>query len=237
MTHEEQTSQTSASERALERSRAWLRHYPAQTLEHLVHKGPTGINLETLLSCARFALAEQDRGLYCPTCGIWSDEPSSDAGSFCGEWDAAGNPCTGELEPYVGQTIHIETFRADSFRSVKMREPVVKIYRSGLRSDSFALATTAANADEFLREAGIALANVADDLLGGEGLLREDGSIAALLPQICAVWAKLSGYKADTVHERRVLVVGEPNPEAHMKWLNAPPDATADPTPEVMATT
>jgi hypothetical protein len=47
-------------------------------------------------------------------------------------------------------------------------------------------------------------------------------SSSHLLPQIVAIWAKLSGYKGSEVSEQRTLVAGRPNPQAHMQLLGEP---------------
>jgi len=95
---------------------------------------------------------------------------------------------------------------------------MVKFYKSSEKggNGAFATATTAVDAEEFLRECACELETV---LTGQAGDL--EFAFNALLPQMCELWAKLKGYKAE-VFERRLLVVGEPMPEAHMACLNAP---------------
>jgi hypothetical protein len=103
------------------------------------------------------------------------------------------------------------------------REPIVKIFKDRGKggNGAFAIATTAHDAGEFLREAALEIAAL--DLIDGDA----EFTLDALLPQVCAVWAKLNGYKSDSVHERRVLIVGEPNPESHMDCLNMRQEALA----------
>lgn len=104
------------------------------------------------------------------------------------------------------------------FRRASMREPVVKFYKSTEKggNGTFATSTTATEPDDFLRECAAEMEAVVTDRAGDLTFTFE-----ALLPQICELWAKLRGYKADGVFERRLLVVGEPMPEAHMTCLNA----------------
>lgn len=98
-----------------------------------------------------------------------------------------------------------------------MREPVVKFYKDlgPGGNGAFATATTATEPEEFLRECAHEMDPLITGLVGDLQFTFE-----ALLPQICELWAKLNGYKADSVFEKRMLVVGEPNPEAHMRCLN-----------------
>jgi hypothetical protein len=98
-----------------------------------------------------------------------------------------------------------------------MREPIVKVFKDEKGNGAFAMATMAKDASEFLQEAAKSIANLPE--LVGDGEFTLEG----LLPQVCAIWAKLQGYKADAVFERRVLIAGQPNPEAHMRLLNQSP--------------
>jgi hypothetical protein len=107
-----------------------------------------------------------------------------------------------------------------------MREPIVKVFKDEKNNGSFAIATTAKDAPEFLAEASRAIANLPE--LIGDGEFTLEG----LLPQVCAIWAKMQGYKADSVYERRVLIAGQPNPEAHMRLLNQPIEVAASHEPE-----
>lgn len=103
-------------------------------------------------------------------------------------------------------------------RGYFMRDAVVKFYKSSEKggNGAFATATTATDADEFLRECAKEIEAV---ITARHGDI--EFTFNAVFPQICELWAKLKGYKAD-VFERRLLVVGEPMPEAHMDCLNAP---------------
>jgi hypothetical protein len=100
-----------------------------------------------------------------------------------------------------------------------MREPTVKIYRNNDSPEltSMAVTSTATDADEFLRELANELPAVVASMNGDQQF-----AFAKLLPQVCELWAKYRGYKADGVFERRMLVTGEPNPEAaQMMRMNA----------------
>lgn len=111
------------------------------------------------------------------------------------------------------------------FREEKIvkREPVVKFYKNFENNGTFAMSTTAATPGEFLGACAEELPAVISGRFGDE-----EFTFMELLPQICQLWAKLNGYKAETVFERRVLTVGEPMPEAHMTYLNAPSVVTED---------
>ena len=101
-----------------------------------------------------------------------------------------------------------------------MHEPVVKFYkdRGEGGNGAFATSTTATSGDEFLQGCAEVLPAVLGALAGDE-----EFTFAGLLPQICEIWAKLNGYKSESVFEQRRLTVGEPNPEAHMDYLNNEP--------------
>lgn len=118
-------------------------------------------------------------------------------------------------------------------------EPVVKIFRSSDRfNPRWAVTTTAKDADEFLREAATEIAGViVQEENGGHWLLGDERAMQAILPMICSVWAKLNGYKAEGVSERRVLIAGEPNPEGQMDCVNkqTPAGIQIDTVPEAVA--
>jgi hypothetical protein len=90
---------------------------------------------------------------------------------------------------------------------VAMHEPIVKFFK-GTNNGAMATATTATDPDEFLRACAEEFPTALRARLGDE-----EFTCGELLPQICLIWAKLNGYKADTVFEQRRLVVGEPSPE------------------------
>lgn len=100
------------------------------------------------------------------------------------------------------------------------REPIVKFYkdRSKGGNGAFATVTTATTPEEFLQNAANSMALAALQFDGDM-----DFTFAALLPQICEIWAKLRGYKSDIVTERRMLMVGDPNPDAHMDLVTGEP--------------
>lgn len=79
----------------------------------------------------------------------------------------------------------------------------------------YATATTCTDPDRFIDAVGwelpVALNNI--------GTRTESGA-AELIGQICELWAKLKGYKAEHVYEERRLVVGMPSPENSMVCLN-----------------
>lgn len=91
------------------------------------------------------------------------------------------------------------------------REPIVTIYDNG-NNGSTAIVTSATTPDEFLSECAAAVELAVVDW-EGDVMYR----MTYLLPQICDIWAKLKGYKSETVAERRVLCVGEASPERHMR--------------------
>lgn len=103
--------------------------------------------------------------------------------------------------------------------SAFVREPVVKFYKNFSQggNGAFATVTTARDADEFLR-------CCADEMTFVVAYQENDLNFAldALLPQICSLWAKLSGYKADDVFERRVLTAGAADPSESMVFINNP---------------
>lgn len=90
------------------------------------------------------------------------------------------------------------------------REPVVKFYDSG-NNGSTAIMTTATEPGEFLSECAD-LMDVACARWEGDWAFK----FGEILPQICEVWAKLKGYKTEGIVERRVLCIGEPDPERSM---------------------
>jgi hypothetical protein len=102
------------------------------------------------------------------------------------------------------------------------REPLVKFYkdRSNGGSGGFATTTTVDDPEKFLRAVSAVLPHALAVTAGDEVFTLE-----ALLPQICEIWAKLKGYKADRVFEERLLVVGTPHPEQSMAYLNDAPRA------------
>lgn len=93
------------------------------------------------------------------------------------------------------------------------REPGVTFYKDG---DHFATVTNTNEPDEFLTECSAALEVAIENHLGDVQF-----QLNGLLPQICEIWAKLKGYKADRVYEQRILIAGAPNPSAHMRPMNA----------------
>lgn len=98
-------------------------------------------------------------------------------------------------------------------------DPKVQFFKEG---DSFATVTSAIDADEFL--AGCARVLPAALALHPHD---EEFQLDGLLPQVCMIWAKLRGYKADGVFEQRLLIAGTPNPGAHMQLMvPAVPPAT-----------
>ena len=107
------------------------------------------------------------------------------------------------------------------FREVPMpvHEPLVKFYKCFEKggNGAFALSTTAETPEDFLQACAHELGSVLERLEGDW-----EFTFDAVLPQICQVWAKLRGYKADDVHERRMLVIGEPLPDSSMTCLNVP---------------
>jgi hypothetical protein len=99
-----------------------------------------------------------------------------------------------------------------------MREPIVKIFKSTGKNAEYAITTTAKDREEFIREFTLEL-NVLIEQSRSEGTV---GAVdEQLQDQMYLIASKLDGYKAEGVFERRVLIVGEPNPEAHMRCLNA----------------
>lgn len=110
------------------------------------------------------------------------------------------------------------------FRGQEMHDSVVKIYkdRSKGGNGGFAITTTATTPEEFLsefaHELDLCVANFTGDL---------EFTFQVLLPQICQLWAKLNGYKADGVFESRILTTGEPMPAAHMDLVNRPRSGSA----------
>jgi hypothetical protein len=104
-----------------------------------------------------------------------------------------------------------------------MREPVVKFYKDFEKggNGAFATSTTATDAEEFLRQCAVEMEPLINDRLGDLEFTFE-----AILPQICDLWAKLRGYKAEGVFEKRYLVAGAPDPESHMKCVNVHADAS-----------
>jgi hypothetical protein len=141
-----------------------------------------------------------DRG-YCNACGVEYRGLAVLGDGFCSRCEAA----------------RVVNLADVPLEKMMQREPIVKIFKDYENNGHFAMATTASDAGEFLREVAIEIACL--ETMNGDA----EFTLDALLPQVCAVWAKLNGYKAEGVHERRVLIVGEPNPESHMTWMNEPP--------------
>lgn len=129
---------------------------------------------------------------------------------------------SGEWRLFAGDDGFEPIFRKDH----RMREPIVKFYKSFEKAGNgaFATSTTATDADEFLRQCAMEMEPLVADRLGDLQFTFE-----ALLPQICELWAKLHGYKADGVYEKRYLVAGTPDPEAHMQCVNVSVDAMSTP--------
>lgn len=99
-----------------------------------------------------------------------------------------------------------------------MREPIVKFYKSFEKggNGAFAITTRARSADEFLSECAAELESVVNNRQGDLHF-----TFANLLPQICALWTSLQdGEKAKGVFERRMLVIGDPIPEASMTLIS-----------------
>ena len=111
-----------------------------------------------------------------------------------------------------------------------MREAIVKVYKDGSKggNGAFAMTTTATDPDEFLRELAVTLEVVLEHTRGDWQF-----TLCYLLPQTCDLWAKLKGYKADSVFERRLLTVGAPMPEAHMSCLNEAWEPVLDEEPNL----
>jgi hypothetical protein len=129
--------------------------------------------------------------------------------------------------PYHRRTMYTWRQRGIQEASMHTREPIVKIYKDRGKggNGAFAVTTTAAEPDEFLRECASVLEHVA-------GVCRFDLEFTfnALLPQVCELWAKLKGYKTERVYERHQLAIGSPNPESEMDYLN---DEEPEPEPEL----
>jgi hypothetical protein len=98
---------------------------------------------------------------------------------------------------------------------LEMREPVVRFYKSFAKGMNGVVSTTttARTADEFFESASRQLWVCLQQCEGDEQFMLQQ-----LLPQMCELWARLKGYKSN-VTERRVLIAGEPYPEAHMTEL------------------
>ena len=101
------------------------------------------------------------------------------------------------------------------------REPLVKFYK-GENNGEFATATSVSDPSDFLVGCAMEIEAVITDRFGDL-----EFTFQVLLPQICEVWAKLKGYKADGVFEKRYLIAGEPNPEAHMRCVNVAKEVKA----------
>lgn len=95
------------------------------------------------------------------------------------------------------------------------REPVVIFYK-GDNNGSFAISTTARDADEFIRECAREFPHLTAVF---EGDL--DFTFNEVLPLLVDIWAKLKGYKADSVFEQKRLVAGDPMPEIHMAKVHS----------------
>jgi len=77
--------------------------------------------------------------------------------------------------------------------------------RSKGGNGSFVIRTDAESVESFLGEAGWALRETLEATKGDEEFTMEH-----CLPLICSLYAKLKGYKDDTVYESRQLLVGAP---------------------------
>lgn len=160
----------------------------------------------------------------CNTCSCYYD--ASLLGQECGDC-----PESDPARRCLGVIVLDETTyrRKKRLEDAAMLEPKVKFYQSpdGLgRPDTFATATTTADADEFLRVCAAELGLVLNGRVRGtEDAVQSEAQLLALLPQICQIWARLKGYKSEGVFEKRIIVAGTPNPEAHMEVLNAPTEA------------
>lgn len=164
------------------------------------------------------------------------------------EFDPTAGLTPGPMRPMAGPEGHLARLAVGALtmgalvgdttmrigeKTMQTRQPTVLFYKDG---DHFSTVTTAVEADDFLRacaeELPFALAHHEGD---------EEFQLQYLLPHICDLWAKLRGYKAERVFEKRVLIAGEPNPPGYMTLMNPPRpvidlegrnrvDATADGT-------
>jgi hypothetical protein len=87
---------------------------------------------------------------------------------------------------------------------------------------AFAITTTATDPRVFLEEAAQALA-----LTMSATIPDQEFTLQGVLPRLCAIWAKLSGYKAPDVYEERLLICGPPDPTAYMTLLSTAEQAAA----------
>jgi hypothetical protein len=82
----------------------------------------------------------------------------------------------------------------------------VEIYK-GDNNGAFMIQTNHADPDSFLEQAGERLLATLNELQGDE-----DFTMSHALPLICAVWAKLKGYRSEGVVEQKLLTAGDPQP-------------------------
>ncbi len=102
-----------------------------------------------------------------------------------------------------------------------MRNVVVKFYKDLAKgtNGAVAISTTAKDAEEFIREVVVEMP-IYLAACGAASKANTEFALSQILSQICELWAKLRGYKADGVFERRLLISGEPTPESHMVLMN-----------------
>jgi hypothetical protein len=134
----------------------------------------------------------------------WNSEGRAPLRWRSGEWQLVEG--TDGFEPIFKKAEH-------------MSEPIVKFYKDEGKggNGAFATVTTAREPDEFLRECASEMEALISDRAGDL-----EFTFFAVLPQICDLWAKLKGYRAEGVYEKRLLIAGEPDPEAHMRCMNVP---------------
>ena len=87
------------------------------------------------------------------------------------------------------------------------RRGKVEIYKDQGKggNGTFTTVTTESDAGRFLETAAMGLLSAIHATPGDEEL-----TVLGVLPQICELWAKLKGYRADVYEEKR-LIVGQPN--------------------------
>lgn len=97
------------------------------------------------------------------------------------------------------------------------RDATVKFYKDygPGANGAFTTWTTCDEADDFLRLAAEQLPCALRHTVGDE-----EFTMTGILPQICEIWAKLKGYRADRVFEERLLIIGQPHPERTLTCLN-----------------